>query len=134
MTSLRWLNGYGPQENYNEERRGKFFSRLDLEVKSSKMAGALVCIEMDANSKLGSKAIRGNPEEKQSKNGELLEKVVEDNDLIVVNATALCEGTITRFRKTINREEKSVLDYFIVCRRFFMLIIKMEMNLFSYQV
>ena len=32
-SKIRFINGYGPQENYNEERRGKFFSRLDLEVK-----------------------------------------------------------------------------------------------------
>ena len=32
-SKIRFINGYGPQENYNEERRGKFFSRLDLDVK-----------------------------------------------------------------------------------------------------
>ena len=43
-------------------------------------------MELDANSKLGSKHIPGDPKE-QSSNGKLLEKVVEDNELVVVNGT-----------------------------------------------
>jgi hypothetical protein len=69
------------------------------------IAGAAVCIELDANSKLGPEIIPGDPEPK-SKNGKLLEKVVKDNDLIVVNGTQLCKGLITRFRKTITNTEK----------------------------
>ena len=56
---VRFINGYGPQENESEEVKSKFFNRLDLEVKSSKMSGALVCMELDANSKLGSNIIVG---------------------------------------------------------------------------
>ena len=69
----------------------------------------------------------GDPEDK-SRNGKLLEKVVEENDLIVVNGTNLCKGVITRYRKTVNNTERSVIDFFIVCRRFFMLIIHMEID------
>ena len=29
------------------------FSRIDIEVKSAKLAGTLICLEMDANAKLG---------------------------------------------------------------------------------
>ena len=86
-----------------------------------------MCIELDANSKLGPEIIPGDPEPK-SKNGKLLEKVVKDNDLIVVNGTQLCKGLITRFRKTITNTEKSVIDFFIVCRRFFELINYMEID------
>ena len=67
---------------------------------------------MDANSKLGSTIIPGDPCE-QSKNGKLLLKVIEDNDLIVVNGTDLCKGIVTRYRQTKNSTEKSVLDYFL---------------------
>ena len=42
--------------------------------------------------------------------------------MIVVNGTDLCEGLITRFRKTINDCEKSVIDFFIVCRSFFAMV------------
>ena len=125
---IRFINGYGPQEKETDEVKAKFFNQIDLEVKSCKMSGALVCMEMDANSKLGSQVIAGDPENEQSKNGELLMKVVEENDLVVVNGTDLCEGTITRYRKTINGEEKAVIDFFIVCRKFLKLIIKMEVD------
>ena len=121
---VRFINGYGPQDDENSEIREAFFNRIDIEVKRSKLAGAMVCIEMDANAKLGNLIIPGDPEE-QSPNGKLLENVVKENDLIVVNAKDICTGIITRYRKTINNIERSVLDYFIVCRQFFLMIKKM---------
>ena len=87
----------------------------------------LVCVEMDANTKLGNKIIKGDPNE-QSKNGKLLERVVEDNSLIVVNGTNLCDGVITRQRTTTDRTERSVLDFFIVCGNFFTMIKKMKVD------
>lgn len=39
--------------------------------------------------------------------------------MIVVNGTELCTGVITRYRQTTLRTEESVLDYFIVCEKFF---------------
>ena len=59
-----------------------------------------------------------------TKNGKLLEKVVTENDLVIVNAQDLCKGVITRYRKTVNSEEKIVLDYFIVCKRFYNLVMQ----------
>ena len=118
---VRLINAYGPQEDEKDEIRESFYNRIDQEVKSSKISGAMVCIEMDANAKLGSQYIPGDPRE-QSKNGKLLEHLLLENDLIVVNAKEICKGVITRFRKTINSEEKSVLDYFIVCQRFFKIV------------
>ena len=103
----RFVNGYGPQETCNDETREKFFKTI--EVKSSKLAGALVCIELDANSKLGSTIMNGDPEKEPSKNGELLRKVVEENDLIVVNATKLCKETITRYKKLYKERRKVLL-------------------------
>ena len=35
IKKARFINGYGPQENYDEETKLKFFNRLDLEIKSS---------------------------------------------------------------------------------------------------
>ena len=117
MNKVWFINGYGPQEGPKETNQS-FFNRLDSEVKSAKLAGTLICMELDANSKLGPRLIPGDPKE-QSKNGKLLEKVIVDNDLVVVNGTNLCEGLVTRFRKTVNSTEESVIDFFIVCRRFF---------------
>ena len=55
----------------------------------------------------------------------LFEKVIVENDLVVVNASMLCEGTITRYRKTVNNVEEAVLDHFIVCKEFFEHVSKM---------
>ena len=120
---VRLINGYGPQDesNSSDEEKLKFFNRLDVEVKSSKIAGAMVCVQMDANSKLGSVYVPGD-KKPMSKNGKLLAQVIDDNDLIVVNGTNKCNGVITRYRKTVNGVEESVIDFFIVCRRFFDLI------------
>ena len=105
---VRFINGYGPQETQKDDIRNEFFNRLDEEVKCAKIAGTAICIELDANSKLGCDIIPGDPDPK-SKNGKLLEKVILENDLVVVNGSDICQGTITRFRKTINKTEgKSV--------------------------
>ena len=82
---------------------------------------------MDANAKLGPGIIHGDPRE-QSKNGKLLENVVTENDLVIVNAEKVCKGIITRYRKTINNEEKSILDYFLVCRRFYTIVKSMVID------
>ena len=112
-------------------------NRIDFEVKRAKLAGAFVCIEMDANSKLGPKIVKGDPNE-QSRNGKLLQEVIEENNLVVVNGSDICDGIITRQRDTVGRSEKSVIDFFIVCQNFFQLIKKMKVDeqkkysLFSY--
>ena len=54
---VRLINGYGPQENLSEEVRKSFFNSLDIEVKRARTAGAMICIQMDSNAKLGSSYI-----------------------------------------------------------------------------
>ena len=126
-TKVRFINGYGPQEKAPENSRKSFYNQLDLEIKKAKFSGSLICIEMDSNAKLGSKIIPGDPKEK-SENGKLLEKIVNENDLIVVNGTELCNGTITRHRETINNIEESIIDHFIVCKDFFKLVVNMTVD------
>ena len=82
---------------------------------------------MDANGKLGSKFISKDPHP-QSNNGNFLERIIEENDLIVVNGSSLCEGLITRKRITVLRKEESILDFFIVCRDMFKRIIEMKID------
>ena len=106
---VRLMNAYGPQMS-NEVKKKLFFNKLDEEVKSAKLSGAMVCLEMDANSKLGPTWVPKDPHQ-QSKNGKLLEDFLLENDLVVVNGLSLCDGTITRYRKTINRVEKSAIDF-----------------------
>ena len=82
---------------------------------------------MDSNAKLGPTIIPGDPKPK-SENGKLLENVINDNDLIVVNAEPICQGLITRHRKTINNEEESVIDHVIVCKSMFKLVKNMMID------
>ena len=120
---VRFINAYGPQEDEVENSKS-FFAKLDEVVKSAKIAGTLICIELDANSKLGPAVIPGDPKS-QSKNGKLLLEVLKENSLTVVNGTDLCTGVITRIRKTTVRTEESVIDFFIVCEKFLALVTKM---------
>ena len=69
---------------------------------------------MDANAKLGYEVIPNDPNP-QSKSGSLLWSLVQRNNLVVLNASNLCEGVVTRHRITKVSEEKAVLDYIIVC-------------------
>ena len=57
-TKIRLINGYGPQES-DEDNSKAFMNRIDIEVKSAIFPGTLICIEMDANSKLGHDIIKG---------------------------------------------------------------------------
>ena len=59
--NIRVISGYGPQENWEEERRLPFFIALEIEIEKATLAGKAVIIEMDANSKLGSKYIPEDP-------------------------------------------------------------------------
>ena len=124
---IRLVNAYGPQEDEVEDLKKSFYNKLDEVVKSAKIAGAFICIEMDANSKLGPNIIPGDPHP-QSKNGKMLESFLNENDLIVVNGLDLCEGKITRFRKTTKRTERSIIDFFIVCRRLLSFVTKMTID------
>ena len=82
---------------------------------------------MDSNAKLGPTIIPSDPKQ-QSENGKLLANILSDNNLIVVNGQSLCEGSITRYRKTAVREESSILDHFIVCEEMFKYIKRMNVD------
>ena len=122
--SIRTINSYGPQENLNMQTRAEYFLELESKIISAKTNQKLVCIQFDANSKFGSNVIPGDIHE-MSSNGKLLCDLINRQDLIIVNSTNKCSGLITRLRKTVNGEEKSVLDYFVVCRQLFQKIVKM---------
>ena len=79
--NIRFINAYAPQEedsSGSKEELDDFFFRLDFEEKFAKLAGTLVCLELDANSKLGKDLIQGDPHS-QSKNGEMLARVIDEN-------------------------------------------------------
>ena len=124
---VRFINGYGPQEYANVDTRIKFFARIEEEVIIAKLQGAMICIEMDANAKLGEEVIPNDPNAR-SGNGELLYSMVVRNNLVVCNGTSLCKGIITRKRITINGEEKSAIDFIITCEELFNHMIEMEVD------
>ena len=49
-------------------------------------------------------------------------------NLVTVNSTEKCEGVITRYKKTVGAVEKSVSDYFLVCRDLCQNIVKMKIE------
>ena len=71
--------------------------------------------------------VKNDPHE-MSANGRLLMDIVERHNLVIVNATDKCIGTITRMKTLKNLVEKSVLDYFIVCQNFYSFIISMKID------
>ena len=81
---LRLFTGYGPLENASEAKVVEFYSRFDEEIKNAIAYGTEIIIELDFNAKLGKEIIPNDPHP-QSANGKLLEKVINDNDLIVAD-------------------------------------------------
>ena len=134
---IRTVNCYGPQENIRRKKidildtnddendltkvsstdvNSAFFLNLQTQVQYAKDSGKFLCIQMDANSKFGKAIIKDDPNDNMT--------IIEE-DLVLVNATDVCNGTITRQRKTLKKTETSVLDYFIVCRKLFEMIKEM---------
>ena len=53
-----------------------------------------------------------------SKNGEMFNQFLKRHPhLTVVNSLDICQGLITRRRNTTKKNEKAVLDFFVVCHR-----------------
>ena len=113
--NIRIINGYGPQEHDDTSTILSFWHELEAEVIKAKDENRDILVQMDANAKLGSEIVKGDPH-KMSGNGKLMQDLLERQDLIVVNSLDICKGTITRERVTENMSEKSVIDYIIVSR------------------
>ena len=107
--SVRVISGYGPQENWEEEKRLPFFITLEKEIDKAELAGVSTIVEIDANSKLGKENIDGDPHD-TSPNGVLLADIIKRHNLILGNGNIRCTGTITRKRVTKDRIEQSVID------------------------
>ena len=86
-----------------------------------------IIIALDANAKLGSSIIKGDPN-MMSSNGQILLNLLQRQNLTVANASEKCKGTITRHRTTVDREEKAVLDFLIFCDKIGPLFEKMTID------
>ena len=124
---IKGISGYGPQENWTEEKRMKFFTALETEVEKAMLAGKSLIVEMDSNSKMGSKYISKDPHE-MSPNGAILASIVERQNLVVVNGSSICQGVITRRRVTKNRTEESAIDVVLVSKDMAETLVKMEID------
>ena len=124
---IRFINAYGVQECAANYEKVEFYTILEDEILSALNSGNMVCIAMDANAKLGKKYIKDDPHD-ITHNGRLLLSLVERLNMVVVNSTNKCHGTITRMKKVKNKVEESVIDYFIVCQDFNIFINSMKID------
>ena len=69
---------------------------------------------MYSNSKFGKSVIKDDPSDKMSDNGKILFDIIESENLVLVNSTNKCKGTISRYRKTTKTTKMSVFDFFII--------------------
>ena len=106
---VKIITGYGPQENRKEIERRAFFVALENEIANAELCGVSVFIELDANSKLGTKYIPNDPHN-QSPNGKILSQIIERHHLKVANGLEICKGVITRRKVREDRTEESVID------------------------
>ena len=101
---IRYINAYGQQETAAKNERLDLIQLLEQEIVDAQNNSCYICLQLDANGKLGSDVIKGDPNE-MSANGNLLMDLVLRQNLIVVNATEKCEGVLTRVREKSHREK-----------------------------
>ena len=95
---------YGKQESRTpKEDIEKEMSSLETDILQIKEEGGEIILMVDFNIKI----VQGS-----SRDSMLLNKVVEDCNLVVLNKTDKCQGTWTRVN-TKNEKEMSVIDYII---------------------
>ena len=90
--------------------------------------GAGFILQMDGNAHLGSDFIEGDVNE-QNHNGKLVVQFMERMpNLSLINSLPLCEGKITRTRKTTRGIEQSILDVYVTCEKVLPYINKMKVD------
>ena len=72
--SVSLINGYGPQESESLSEKMEFFNCLEVSIIKSKMRGDFICVQLDANSKIGMENIIDDPNH-ISPNGEILLRI-----------------------------------------------------------
>ena len=108
---MRVITGYGPQENWDKCLKTPFYNALEEEIAAGELEGRSIIVALDANAKLGSNYIPGDPYP-QSENGKILSGLIERHALCVVN------GLEDKRKGIITREKKTVTDVKKECNRF----------------
>ena len=125
---VRCVVGYGPQENDSKEKKLKFWSRLSKEVKDAQEMENAFILQMDGNLWAGKDIIPGD-NHVCNQNGKMFRNFLQNHPhLTVVNSLELCEGLITRRRKTTTRLEEAVLDFFVCCDKIKPFLSKMTID------
>ena len=124
---IRIINGYGPQEYDDTNSIVRFWQELETEVIKAHDNNRNIIIQLDANAKLGSDIIKGDPH-KMSGNGKILFDLIQRQDLVVANALDVCKGSITRERIFENKLEKSIIDYIILNKGLLQFLIEMKID------
>ena len=76
----------------------------------------MIALEFDANAKVGKNVLKEDPND-ISTNGKFLLEFIDKQELVLTNAHKFCKGSITRQRRVGNKEERSILDYLIICKQ-----------------
>ena len=125
---LRVVCAYGPQLNDSLQRKHTFWDFLERQHIDAEKAGAGFIIQMDSNAHLGRDWLENEVNE-QNVNGKLFANFLERrSELTLINSLNLCEGNITRMRKTTKGTERSILDVFITCSKILPYIKKMKID------
>ena len=125
---IRIVTAYGPQSNDVLEKKQKFWEFIEGEALSAFQVGAGFILQMDSNSHLGKDILKDDPND-QNTNGKLFcEFLNRMPHLTVVNTLPLCEGVITRMRKTTRGVEKSILDVFVTCQQILPFVKRMTID------
>ena len=111
---VRIVTAYGPQENASIDKKNNFWEFLEKEMNDAEFEEEGLILQMDGNLHAGPNLIKHDPN-KQNQNGKIFLEFLERNpQLTVVNTLNVCEGLITRSRKVEEKNEKAVLDFFVV--------------------
>ena len=114
---IRCVVAYGCQENSPVEKKKEFWNFLENEAKTAHESNSGFILQFDGNLWAGPNIVPGDPRP-QNRNGKLFEEFLSrQKQLTVVNSLPVCEGLISRMRVKNGKEEKSVLDFFVVCSR-----------------
>ena len=97
---VRVVTDYGPQLGDTMEKKQKFWNCMERKANIALEQGAGFILQMDSNAHLGDAIIENDPNP-MNLNGKLFLEFLERlPHLSLINALPLCEGSITRMRKT----------------------------------
>ena len=125
---VRIIVGYGPQENATNEKKDKFWSFVENEIREAQIKDHGIIFQMDGNLHAGPSLIKGDPNI-QNRNGKMfIEFLARNKSLVVLNSLNTCEGVITRKRILEAKTEESVLDFCLINEKLMPFFKKMKID------